>query len=254
MNLPLPWLRATASELHEEAVHAKTITFDVPGWRGHVAGQHVDIRLTAEDGYVAQRSYSISSPAGYDQRLQLTVERVDGGEVSPFLLDELRVGDGIELRGPIGGYFTWSPLGAAPLMLIAGGSGIAPLMAMLRTRAQGSSRSRARLLYSSRSERHILFRRELDGMQEADSGFALTHTLTREARSGWAGERGRIGRAMLERRAFEPRERPDIFVCGPTPFVDAIADHLVALGHEELSVKTERFGPTGDRPRTSHGT
>jgi ferredoxin-NADP reductase len=246
MKALLPWLRATASELREEAVHAKTIAFDVPGWRGHLAGQHVDIRLTAEDGYVAQRSYSISSPAGVEPRLELTVERVDDGEVSPFLLDELRVGDTIELRGPIGGYFTWSPRGTVPLMLIAGGSGVAPLMSMLRTRAPARSRSPARLLYSSRTERHILYRRELDRMQAADDGFVLTHTLTREVGDRWSGERGRIGRAMLAQRVFEPRERPDVFVCGPTPFVDAIADHLVALGHEERRVKTERFGPTGD--------
>ena len=135
MNRLLPWLLATVSQLHEETADVKTITFDVPGWRGHLAGQHVDIRLTAEDGYVAQRSYSLASPAGPDPRIQLTVERVDDGEVSPFLLDELRVGDSIELRGPIGGYFTWSPGTAGPLMLIAGGSGIAPLMSMLRTRA-----------------------------------------------------------------------------------------------------------------------
>jgi ferredoxin-NADP reductase len=246
MSAQLPWLRATASELREEAVHAKTIAFDVPGWRGHLAGQHVDIRLTAEDGYVAQRSYSISSPAGAEPRLELTVERVDDGEVSPFLLDELRVGDAIELRGPIGGYFTWLPSSASPLMLIAGGSGIAPLMSMLRTRAPAPSRSPARLLYSSRTERHILYRRELDQMRADDDGFVLTHTLTREVAAGWTGERGRIGRAMLAQRVFEPRERPDVFVCGPTPFVDAVADHLVALGHAERRVKTERFGPTGD--------
>jgi ferredoxin-NADP reductase len=246
MNALLPWLLATVSQVHEEAVHAKTITFDVPGWRGHLAGQHVDIRVTAEDGYVAQRSYSIASPAGPDPRIQLTVERVDDGEVSPFLLDELRVGDSIELRGPIGGYFAWSPGTVGPLMLIAGGSGIAPLMSMLRTRAPASSRAPARLLYSSRSERHIIYRRELDRMHGADDGFILAHTLTREAPDGWTGERGRIGRALLTQRGFAPREQPDVFVCGPTPFVDAIADHLVAMGHEESSIRTERFGPTGE--------
>lgn len=246
MNSLLPWLRATVLGLHEEAVHAKSITFEVPGWRGHLAGQHVDIRLTAEDGYVAQRSYSLSSPAGADSRLQLTVERVDDGEVSPFLLDELRVGDSIELRGPIGGYFTWSPGGAGPLMLIAGGCGVAPLMSMLRTRAPASNRAPTRLLYSSRSESHIIFRRELERMQGAGDGFTLTHTLTREVVDRWTGERGRIGREMLIQRAFAPRERPDVFVCGPTPFVDAVADHLVAIGHEESRIKTERFGPTGD--------
>ena len=246
MNGLLPWLLATASQLHEETVDVKTITFDVPGWRGHMAGQHVDIRVTAEDGYVAQRSYSIASPAGPDPRIQLTVERVDDGEVSPFLLDELRVGDSIELRGPIGGYFTWSPGTAGPLMLIAGGSGIAPLMSMLRTRAPASSRAPARLLYSSRSERRIIYRRELDRLQGAGDGFILTHTLTREVPDGWTGERGRIGRAMLTQRGFAPRERPHVFVCGPTPFVDVIADHLVAIGHAESSIRTERFGPTGE--------
>jgi ferredoxin-NADP reductase len=246
MNGLLRWLVATVSQLHEETAGVKTITFDVPGWRGHVAGQHVDIRLTAEDGYVAQRSYSIASAAGPDPRIQLTVERVDDGEVSPFLLDELRVGDSIELRGPIGGYFTWSPGTAGPLMLIAGGSGIAPLMSMLRTRVPASSRAPARLLYSSRSERHIIYGGELDRLHGARDGFILTHTLTRQVPDGWAGERGRIGRAMLTQRGFAPRERPHVFVCGPTPFVDAIADHLVAIGHEESSIRTERFGPTGE--------
>jgi len=202
--------------------------------------------LTAEDGYVAQRSYSIASPGGNHQRLQLTVERVSDGEVSPFLLDELRVGDNIELRGPIGGYFTWSPVRAGPLMLIAGGSGVAPLMSMLRSRAAASNGAPARLLYSSRSERHIIYRRELDRMQLAGDGFRLTHTLTREVPDGWTGERGRIGRGMLTQRLFAPSERPDVFVCGPTPFVDAIADHLVAIGHQESCIKTERFGPTGE--------
>lgn len=242
----LRWLLATVSEIHEETAGVKTISFDVPGWRGHLAGQHVDIRLTSEDGYVAQRSYSLASPAGRDPRLQLTVERVGDGEVSPFLLDELRVGDSIELRGPIGGYFSWSPATAGPLMLIAGGSGIAPLMSMLRTRALASSRGPARLLYSSRSERHIIYRGELDRMHRAHDGFILAHTLTREVPDGWTGERGRIGRTMLTQRAFAPNERPHTFVCGPTPFVDVIADHLVAAGHEESSIKTERFGPTGD--------
>jgi len=246
MNGLLPWLLATASQLHEETADVKTITFDVPGWRGHLAGQHVDIRVTAEDGYVAQRSYSVASSAGPDPRIQLTVERVEDGEVSPFLLDELRVGDSIELRGPIGGYFIWSPGTAGPLMLIAGGSGIAPLMSMLRTRATASSRAPVRLLYSSRSERRIIYRRELDRLQGAGDGFVVTHTLTREVPGGWMGERGRIGRAMLTQRGFAPSERPHVFVCGPTPFVDVIADHLVAIGHAGSSIRTERFGPTGE--------
>lgn len=245
MNGQLRWLRASVSQIHEETASVKTITFDVPEWRGHLAGQHVDIRLTAEDGYVAQRSYSLASPAGPDERIQLTVERVDDGEVSPFLLDDIGVGDSIELRGPIGGYFTWSPGTEAPLMLIAGGSGIAPLMSMLRTRAPASRRAPARLLYSSRSERHIIYRGELDRLQRVDDRFVLTHTLTREVPDGWTGERGRIGRAMLTQRGFARRERPQVFVCGSTAFVDAIADDLLAIGHEESNIKTERFGPTG---------
>ena len=246
MNGPLRWLIATVSELHEETAGVKTITFRVPGWRGHLAGQHVDIRLTADDGYIAQRSYSLASRAGPDERIRLTVERVDDGEVSPFLLDELRVGDSIELRGPIGGYFTWLPSKARPLMLIAGGSGVVPLMSMLRTRAAASNRAPARLLYSSRSERHIIYRGELDRLHGARDGFILTHTLTREVPDGWTGERGRIGRVMLTHRGFAPGERPHIFVCGPTPFVEAIADHLVAIAHEQSSIRTERFGPTGE--------
>jgi len=246
MNGPLRWLAATVSKLHEETAGVKTITFDVSGWRGHLAGQHVDIRLTADDGYIAQRSYSLASRAGPDERIRLTVERVDDGEVSPFLLDELRVGDSIELRGPIGGYFTWLPSKAGQLMLIAGGSGVVPLMSMLRTRAAASNGAPARLLYSSRSERHIIYRGELDRLHGARDGFILTHTLTREVPDGWTGERGRIGRVMLTDRGFAPGERPHIFVCGPTPFVEAIADHLVAIAHEQSSIRTERFGPTGE--------
>ena len=246
MSDQLWWLTARVHRLHEETAGAKTITFDVPDWGGHRAGQHVDIRLTAEDGYVAQRSYSLASPAGSGTRIELTVERVEDGEVSPFLLDELRVGDRIELRGPIGGYFTWSPGRSEPLMLVAGGSGIVPLMSILRTRAAASDHAPARLLYSSRSERHIIYRGELDRLNDARDGFVLTHTLTRQAPDGWTGERGRIGRVMLTRQGFASLERPSVFVCGPTPFVEAVTEHLAALGHEETGIRTERFGPTGE--------
>ena len=244
MSDPLAWLPATVLELREEAPDVRTITFDVPSWHGHRAGQHVDIRLTAEDGYVAQRSYSLATPARSVGPIELTVARVDNGEVSPFLLDELRIGDIIELRGPIGGYFTWSPA-ASPLMLVAGGSGVVPLMSMLRTRATARTRPPTRLLYSSRTERHIIYRSELDRLHGAGDGFTLTHTLTREAPGGWTGARGRIGRVMLTRHGFAPDERPEIFVCGPTPFVEGVADHLLANGHAGSSIRTERFGPTG---------
>ena len=246
MSPPLRWLTATASSFLDETDAVRTIAFDVPGWTGHLAGQHVDIRLTAEDGYVAQRSYSIASAAGLDTAVELTVERVEEGEVSPFLLDELRTGDPIELRGPIGGYFTWSPSAPEPLMLIAGGSGIVPLMSMARTRAAAGSAAPARLLYSSRSDGHIIYRDELQRLDAAGSGFSLVHTLTRAAPQGWSGERGRIGREMLARHGLPPADRPDIFICGPTPFVEAVAEELVALGHAEARIRTERFGPTGE--------
>lgn len=246
MTAPLRWLTAVASSYSDETDTVRTIAFDVAGWSGHAAGQHVDIRLTAEDGYVAQRSYSLASAAGAAQRIALTVERVEDGEVSPFLLDELRPGDAIELRGPIGGYFTWSPDSLAPLMLVAGGSGIVPLMSMLRTRAAAGASAPARLLYSSRTERHIIYRRELERLDADGGGFTLVHTLSRTAPPGWSGERGRIGRVMLARRGLAPEDRPDIFICGPTPFVEAVSEHLLALGHEEQQILTERFGPTGE--------
>jgi ferredoxin-NADP reductase len=246
VNEALRWLPATVSGLRWENPSVKTITFEVCGWPGHLAGQHVDIRLTADDGYAAQRSYSIGSAAGSETRLQLTVERVQGGEVSPFLLDELRAGDSIELRGPVGGYFTWSPGSAGPLLLIAGGSGVVPLMSMLRTRAASADPAPARLLYSSRSEEHIIYGRELKRLHAARDGFVLSHTLTRAAPEAWTGERGRIGREMLTQRAFAPAERASIFICGPTPFVEAVTEHLLAIGHAEARIRTERFGPTGE--------
>lgn len=246
MSEPLRWLSATASELHVEAADVRTIVLDVPGFRGHLAGQHVDIRLTADDGYVAQRSYSIASPAGRSERIALTVARVEDGEVSSFFLDELRVGDTIEVRGPIGGYFTWSPATPGPLMLVAGGSGVVPLMSMLRTRVGARSHTPARLLYSSRSERHIIYRDELDRMRAVDDGFVFCHTLTREVAAEWSGERGRIDRAMLLRRGFAPSDRPTIYVCGPTPFVESVAESLLAIGHHESTIRTERFGATGE--------
>jgi ferredoxin-NADP reductase len=229
-----------------ESGRAKAILLDVPGWPDHLAGQHLDLRLTAEDGYQAQRSYSISSASDGKPQLEITVERVDDGEVSPFLLDELRVGDRLELRGPIGGYFTWMPNQGGPLLLVGGGSGVAPLMAILRARRHAQDRTPVRLLYSARIADELLYREELDALAEPGSGFELTYTLTRGAPEGWTGEQGRIGREMLGARGFPPGDRPYVFVCGPTPFVEAIADALVGLGHDVGRIKTERFGPTGD--------
>lgn len=242
----LPWRVASIVSTKPEGGRAKAILLDVPGWPGHLAGQHLDLRLTAEDGYQAQRSYSISSAYEGKPELEITVERVDDGEVSPFLLDELRVGDRFELRGPIGGYFTWMKGDGGPLLLVGGGSGVAPLMAILRARERARDTTPVRLLYSARSADELLYRAELDALAEASDGFELTYTLTRAAPERWSGERGRVGREMLARRGFPAADRPRAFVCGPTPFVEAIADALVALGHDGSRIKTERFGPTGD--------
>jgi ferredoxin-NADP reductase len=225
----------------------RSITFEATAWAGHMAGQHVDIRLTADNGYQAQRSYSIASPAGSGLHVELTVECVSSGEVSVFLTEELRAGDTIELRGPIGGYFTWNPSISSPLMLIAGGSGVVPLMSMLRTRNRADNKVPAKLLYSSRSADDIIYRDELDRMAANRDGFDLVHTLTRGAPTGWKGQTRRVDRDMLAQCGFQAAEEPQIFVCGPTSFVETVADRLVSLGHGESAIKTERFGPTGDK-------
>jgi ferredoxin-NADP reductase len=225
----------------------RSITFEATAWGGHMAGQHVDIRLTADNGYQAQRSYSIASPAGRGPHVELTVERVSSGEVSEFLTEELRAGDTIELRGPIGGYFTWNPSISSPLMLVAGGSGVVPLMSMLRTRNRADNKVPAKLLYSSRSADDIIYRDELDRMAANRDGLDLVHTLTRGAPAGWKGQTRRVDRDMLAQCGFQAAEEPQIFVCGPTLFVETVADQLVSLGHGELAIKTERFGPTGDK-------
>jgi ferredoxin-NADP reductase len=243
----LDWQPATVAGFHDETPTVRSIGFDVGAWTGHLAGQHVDIRLTAENGYQAQRSYSIASPAGHDKRIELTVERISNGEVSPFLTQELTLGDRIELRGPIGGYFTWKPDSPAPLMLIGGGSGVAPLMSMLRTRHRAEVRVPARLLYSSRTVEDIIYARELDRLVANDDGLSIIHTITRGAPAGWPGESRRVDRDMLAAHVFSPAAEPRAFVCGPTSFVETVADHLVALGHPESNIRTERFGPTGEK-------
>ena len=241
------WQVATATLFRQETAKVKSIKFETTAWAGHLAGQHVDIRLTADNGYQAERSYSIASPAGCGPHVELTVERISDGEVSPFLTDELRIGDAIELRGPIGGYFAWAPGISSPLMLIAGGSGVVPLMSMLRTRHQAGSKVPAKLLYSSRSPEDIIYRDELDRLAANRDGFHLVHTLTRGAPAGWQGQTRRVDRDMLAQCGFQPEEMPQIFVCGPTSFVETVADQLVGLGHGEAAIKTERFGPTGDK-------
>ena len=215
----------------------------MPAWPGHVAGQHVDVRLTAEDGYQTERSYSIAS-APEDPTVALTVERIADGEVSPYLTEELRVGDQLELRGPFTNYFVWRKEDGGPLLLIAGGSGLVPLMAMLRHRAARMSTVEARLLLSARSLEDVLYRDELGRMAMGD-GVAVHHTFTREAPPGWGGFTRRIDAEMLRTVGPSPVRRPRIFVCGPTAFVEQAADLLVKLGHEPASIRTERFGPTG---------
>jgi len=238
----LTWQLAELVEAVAETPRVKTIVFDVPGWPGHRAGQHVDVRLTAEDGYQAERSYSIASaPVG--TRVALTVQRLEDGEVSPYLTNELRPGDKIELRGPIGGYFVWEPSQGGPLMLVAGGSGIVPLMAMIRTRAAARDDTETRLLYSSRSQDDVIYRDELERL--SGNGLTVVHALTDSQPPGWTSYARRVDAEMLAAVAPSPAERPRLYACGPTPFVEAVAEALVQLGHDPLTIKTERFGPTG---------
>jgi ferredoxin-NADP reductase len=243
----LEWQPALVRDIVVETPRVKSLLLDVTGWRGHLPGQHVDIRLTAEDGYQAQRSYSIASPPE-DDHLTLTVERVDDGEVSPYLLDDLRIGDRFGLRGPIGGYFVWTTDIGGPLYLIAGGSGIAPLMAMLRHRRKRNSRAPTLLLYSSRTLDDVIYRKELDAMADGDPNLRIANTLTRKQPAGWTGYSRRIDKALLAETSFLPHENPKIFVCGPTPLVETASGLLVELGHDPLTIKTERFGPTGGQP------
>ena len=239
----LTWELANVVELIDETPRVKSIVLDPPEWPGHRAGQHVDVRLTAEDGYQAQRSYSIAS-APEDEHLAITVERLEDGEVSPYLADELRPGDTLELRGPIGGYFVWEEPFGGPLLLLAGGSGVVPLRSMLRHHGSTGSAIPVRLLYSSRSLDEVIYRDELAALAGSDD-VEIHFTLTREAPEGWSGYRRRIDGALLREIAWPPQERPLVYVCGPTAFVEAAASALVELGHEAERIKTERFGPTG---------
>jgi ferredoxin-NADP reductase len=239
----LTWRLAELVERVQETSHAASLSFAVPDWPGHLPGQHVDVRLTAEDGYQTERSYSIASPPEA-RLLVLTVERLDDGEVSPYLVSELRPGDKLELRGPIGGYFVWQAGGDRPLLLVAGGSGVVPLMAMLRHRSAASARTPARLLYSSRSLDEVIYRDELERLSSAD-GLEVRYTLTRSQPPDWRGYARRIDAAMVQDVAWPKEQSPEVFVCGPTPFVEAAANLLVGLGYDPAWVKTERFGATG---------
>jgi ferredoxin-NADP reductase len=244
LSARLDWRVATVAETVDETAHTRTLVLDIDGWPGHRAGQHADVRLTAEDGYQAERSYSIAS-APEDPTIALTIERIDDGEVSPYLAGELRAGDQFELRGPIGGHFTWRAEQGGPLLLVGGGSGLVPLMAMLRHRAAAGSDARTVLLVSWRTADDIIYRAELDRFAAQGDGLAVHHTLTRGTPDGWTGFDRRVDADMLSAVGPAPSDAPRIFVCGPTPFVEAVADLLVGLGHEPAAIHAERFGPTG---------
>jgi ferredoxin-NADP reductase len=236
----LTWQVATVDEVVDETPRVRTIVLDVPDWPGHRAGQHLDVRLTAEDGYRAEREYSIASAPG--EPVAITVERLEDGEVSPYLTEELRAGDGIELRGPIGGYFVWDGEDRTPLLLLAGGSGVVPLRAMVRHRRRSGSEAPVRLLYSSRTLGDVIYRAELE---DASDGIEVVHTLTREQPPDWAGYARRVDAELLAEVAWPADDAALAFVCGPTSFVEAVAKGLVDLGYPPARVKTERFGATG---------
>jgi ferredoxin-NADP reductase len=239
----LNWQRTRVVEILTDAPRVHSLVLDAPDWPGHLAGQHVDVRLTAEDGYEAQRSYSIAS-APEDPHLVLTVERLPDGEVSPYLVDDLHPGDDLELRGPIGEYFVWQESLGGPLVLIAGGSGVVPFRSMLRHHAAVRSAIPARLLYSARSLADVIYRSELERLTDG-STVDVRLTLTREWPDGWTGDHRRIDRSMLEEVAGPATSRPFIYICGPNALVETAASILVELGHDPLRIRTERFGPTG---------
>jgi ferredoxin-NADP reductase len=236
----LTWQVATVEEVVDETPRVKTIVLDVPDWPGHRAGQHLDVRLTAEDGYRAEREYSIASAPS--EPVAITVERLDDGEVSPYLTEELRAGDGLELRGPVGGYFVWEAEEGGPLLLVAGGSGVVPLRAMLRHLQRSGADVPARLLYSSRTLDDVIYRAELDSLGD---GIEVVHTLTREQPPEWTGYARRVDAELLDEVAWPAGDDPRAFVCGPTSFVETVAARLVELGYPPARVKTERFGATG---------
>jgi len=240
----LTWQVGTVTEIREESPTARTIVLDVPGWPGHAAGQHVDVRLTADDGYSTQRSYSIASAPAAD-RLELTVQRLEDGEVSPYLTDILRPGYPLELRGPIGGWFVWDPAEPGPVMLVAGGSGVVPLMSMIRAREEAGSQGTFRLVYSVRSPETVLYAAELERLRQAVDGFQMSYVYTRSGPPGVKVRIGRLTPVVLSAPGWTSETAPAVFICGPTGFVEAAASLLVKAGHEAGAIKTERFGPSG---------
>jgi ferredoxin-NADP reductase len=238
----LTWQPATVDNVTDETPQVRTLTLGVPDWPGHQAGQHLDVRLTADDGYQAEREYSVASAPG--EAVAITVERLDDGEVSPYLTQELRAGDEIEIRGPVGGYFAWRPEDGGPLLLIAGGSGVVPLRAMLRSRQHAASTVQARLIYSARTRQDIIYAAELMQLRQGD-GVDVVVTLTREKAPGWDGRTGRVDEALLREVAWPAGQQPLAYVCGPTAFAEAVSATLVGLGYPPQRVKIERFGGTG---------
>lgn len=245
MNLPLQWQLATIAAVQLETPEVKTFSLALPDWMRHRAGQHYDLRLRAADGYEAQRSYSIASAPETEGQVQLTIEKIDDGEVSSFLHEVAVVGDQIEVRGPIGGYFVWEAALGGPLLLIAGGSGVVPLMAMLRHRAAAGSRVPTRLLFSARSYDDLIYREELDGLAADGSGLEVFYTLTRSQPAGWRGYSRRIDAAMLATVAAPLGRTPLCYICGPTLLVEATANGLAQIGVPANRIRTERFGPSG---------
>jgi len=241
------WRVATVIALHDETATARTIRLEVPDWPGHVAGQHVDVRVTAPDGYSAVRSYSIASASNSERRIAITVERLPSGEVSPYLTQQLAVGDRLELRGPIGGWFVWRSEQTEPIQLIAGGSGIVPLMAMIRSRTAAGGTAPFRLLYSIREPGAVFYRDELQVLSEHDQSVSLTYAYTRATPINWPRPPGRIDAATIANATWPPNLSPTCYVCGPTSFVESAAGFLIASGNSPDRIRTERFGPTGDR-------
>jgi len=241
------WRVGTVVALHDETATARTVTLEVPDWPGHLAGQHVDVRLTASDGYSAVRSYSIASAPNSEGRVELTVERLSNGEVSPYLTQELAVDDYLELRGPIGGWFVWRTQQTEPIQLIAGGSGVVPLMAIIRSRISAGGTAPFRLLYSVREPAAVFYRDELRALSVHDHSVGVSYAYTRTAPKDWPRPPGRIDATLIATGAWPPNLSPTTYVCGPTSFVENVTDLLIAAGHGRENIRTERFGATGER-------
>ena len=241
------WRVGTVVAVRDETATARTITLKVPDWPGHIAGQHVDVRLTASDGYSAVRSYSIASAPNSEGRVEITVERLPNGEVSPYLTQKVAVSDRLELRGPIGGWFVWRGEQTEPIQLIAGGSGIVPLMAMIRSRASAGGTARFRLLYSVREPGAVFYRDELQALSDHDHSVSLTYAYTRAVPKDWPRPPSRVDAALIANTTWPSNLVPTCYVCGPTSFVEIATDFLIASGNGRDKIRTERFGPTGER-------